>query len=116
MRAEFTKQTKLAAWDRSGQRCECYKLKKPTCNRQKIIGIPEYHHLVPAALGGSNDLDNCAVLSAKCHGLETRQETVPEVAKTRRIYEKRAGVRKSKRPMRKAPKNYDTFNRCWRDE
>lgn len=108
MRSEFSKKTMLAAWDRCGGNCECYMLKKPTCNRAKIIGRPEYHHLVAAALGGSNDLKNCAVLSPKCHRLETSEETVPEVAKSVRIFEKRAGIRRTKRPM---PKHKDPWGK-----
>lgn len=106
MRAEFSKKTKLEAWERSEGRCECYKLKRPTCNREKIIGTPEYHHMVPAALGGGNKLEDCAVLSKRCHRLETDNETVPEVSKTVRIYEKRAGIRRTRRPM---PKHRDPW-------
>ncbi len=94
-RAEFSKRVKLDAWARSGERCECYRLKNPTCNREKIIGTPEYHHIVEASVGGSNDLDNCLVMSKRCHRFLTETVTIPEVAKSVRIYEKRAGARTS---------------------
>lgn len=89
MRREFTKKTKLAAWERCRGVCEC------GCG-QKIITTPEYdHYPVPAALGGSNDLSNCRVLSKKCHRRITATHDVPEIAKSVRVFEKRIGVRKS---------------------
>jgi 5-methylcytosine-specific restriction endonuclease McrA len=88
IRAEFTKATKLAAWERCKGICEC------GCG-QKIIGTPEYHHVVPAALGGSNELNNCQVLQKRCHRVRTETIDVPEIAKSVRIAEKRAGVRKA---------------------
>lgn len=86
MRREFSKSTKLAAFERSGGRCEC------GCN-QPILGTPEYDHITPAAIGGSNDLDNCRVMAKRCHRVKT-SENRPEIDKTRRVLEKRAGVRK----------------------
>lgn len=90
MRAEFSKKTKLQAWERSGGICECGCM-------QKIIGIPEYDHFpVPASIGGSNDLSNCRVLSRKHHRLITNTKDIPALAKSQAIYEKRANVRKPK--------------------
>ena len=86
MRREFSKATKLAAWERSGGRCEC------GCG-QKIIGTPEYDHRLEDYVGGANDLVNCVVMSKRCHRLKTNANR-PEIDKTRRIAEKRAGVRK----------------------
>lgn len=92
-RAEFSKQTKLEAWKRCGGFCEC------GCGL-KILGVPEYDHIIPAAIGGSNDLDNCQVLMKKHHRDKT-DEDVPAISKSQRIYEKRAGLRRTKRPMAK---------------
>ena len=92
MRHEFSKKTKQSAWDRCAGYCEC------GC-RQKIVGTPEYHHNVHAAIGGGNDLDNCMVLSVKCHRLRTNKLDVPQIAKTKRISEKRVGIKKTSRPM-----------------
>jgi len=92
-RAEFPKKVKLAAWERSGGICECGCM-------LKIIGTPEYDHWpVPAALGGAGTLENCRVLSKKCHRLITAEKDVPAIAKSQRIFEKRVGVRRSKRPF-----------------
>ncbi|MEQ8822780.1 MAG: HNH endonuclease signature motif containing protein [Filomicrobium sp.] len=91
-RSEFSKKTKLAAWERSGGYCEC------GCN-QKIIGTPEYDHIIEDMIDGGNDLENCRVMTKKCHRLKT-EERRPELDKTRRSFEKRIGVRKRKgRPM-----------------
>lgn len=105
-RQEFPKKVKLAAFERCKGICEC------GCG-QKII-TAEYDHIVAAALGGSNDLDNCMVLDRRCHRKKTSSHDVPVIAKATRVFEKRAGLRKSRRGFRKAPKNYDTFNRQWR--
>lgn len=97
-RSEFSKKTMLQAWERCGGYCEC------GCGL-KIIGSVEYdHYPVPAALGGSNELENCRVLSKKCHRLITATKDQPAISKSQRIYEKRAGVRKTKRPFPKRPK------------
>ena len=98
-RAEFTKKTKLQAWERCKGICEC------GC-RQKIIGGVEYdHHPVPASLGGSNDLENCRVLMKKHHRVITAEVDQPALSKSQRIYEKRAGVRKPKgRGFQKDPR------------
>ena len=91
-RSEFTKKTKLEAWKRCEGFCEC------GC-QQKIIGIPEYDHIIEDAIDGGNDLENCMVMSKKCHALKTKERR-PEIDKTRRISEKNAGVRKRKgRPI-----------------
>lgn len=97
-RHEFSKKVKLAAWERCGGICECGCL-------MKIIGTPEYdHYPVPAALGGPGTIDNCRVLSKKCHRIITSRDDVPAIAKSQRIYEKRAGVRKTRRPFPSMPK------------
>lgn len=88
-RSEFTKRTKLAALARAGEVCEeC--LLRP---------VAEFDHAIPAAIGGGNDLANCVALCRRCHANKTRKRDVPQIAKSKRIAEKRAGVRKSKRPM-----------------
>lgn len=108
MRQEFSKTTRVAAWERCGGVCEC------GC-QQKIIGTPEYHHIVPAALDGSNDLENCAVLQKRCHRVRTAETDVPEIAKSRRIFEKRIGARGQGRGFPKPHPNYDPWTRRMRD-
>jgi len=87
-RAEFSKATKLAAWERCRGMCEC------GCG-QKIIGRPEYDHVIEDTLTHDNSLENCMVMAKRCHRIKT-DENRPEIDKTRRILEKRAGVRKGR--------------------
>jgi 5-methylcytosine-specific restriction enzyme A len=89
MRREFSRTTKLAAWDRCKGFCE-------SCH-QKIIGVAEYDHATPCALEGEPTLDNCVVLCARCHRIKTSRLDVPAIAKGKRIEKKRAGI-KSGRP------------------
>lgn len=106
-RAEFSKQTKLQAWDRCGGRCEC------GC-RLKVIGTPIYdHYPIPAALGGPATLDNCRVLDPKCNRRITYGHDIPAIAKSQRGFEKRIGVRKTKRPF---PKRRDPWGKQERGE
>ncbi len=100
-RDEFPKKIKIAAFERAGGRCEC------GCDL-KIIGIPEYdHYPVPAALGGMGTLDNCRVLSRKCHRRITAEVDVPAIAKSKRGYEKRLNVRAKSRGFRGPPKGME---------
>lgn len=89
-RREFSKATKLKAWERTQGRCE-------DCGCKIIAGQVEYDHVIEAYLGGGNTVSNCRVLCARCHVSKTAQRR-PEVDKTRRLVEKQANVR-SKRPM-----------------
>lgn len=88
-RKEFATKTKVSAFLRAGGRCEC------GCG-VKIVATAEYHHIVPAALGGNNDVSNCRVMLARCHRVQTSTIDVPQIAKSVRIFEKSIGARKSK--------------------
>lgn len=92
-RLEFSKATKTEAFLRSGGRCEC------GCGL-KILGDPEYDHIVPAAIGGGNDVGNCRVMSKKCHKRKTTQEDIPQIARSTRLAEKRMGLRTKKSGFR----------------
>jgi len=89
-RLEFSSLVKRDAFMRSNGRCEC------GCGR-KILGTPEYHHAVPAAIGGEATLENCVVMDPKCHRVRTARLDVPQIAKTKRIYAKRTGSGRTKR-------------------
>ena len=108
-RAEFTKQTKLDAWLRAGGRCEC------GCGL-KIVGTPEYHHIIEAAVGGDASLENCVVMDPKCHRRLTREETVPAVTRAKRLEEKRLGLRVKRGGFRKPPAGYDPWRRTMRED
>lgn len=89
-RAEFSKATCIARFKHAKGCCE-------TCGNE-IVGGAEYDHAVPCAVGGTNDFDNCRCLCVRCHRIKTSKVDVPQIAKSVRIFEKRAGVRKT-RPM-----------------
>jgi 5-methylcytosine-specific restriction endonuclease McrA len=55
-------------------------------------------HVLPLALGGSNEWENLAPVHNSCASEKTRKEAT-ERAKGRRIAEKHFGSRQSKRPM-----------------
>lgn len=94
MRREFSKKTTLAAWLRCNGKCE-------ECGNPIRTGNgPHYHHILEATLGGEPTLANCKVLCIRpCHSAITSGRS-GELSKTRRIEEKRMGLRKSSRPMR----------------
>lgn len=91
MRDEFSKKTKLAAWDRCKGKCEECEL--------KIISLPEYDHILEAYLGGDSTLENCRVLCRKCHARKTKSRR-PALDKTRRLLEKRVNARPKGRGFR----------------
>lgn len=104
MRQEFSKRTKLTAYERCKGICEC------GCG-QKIISAEYDHWPVPAAIGGSNELSNCRVLAKRCHRVITAEKDAPAIAKTRRVFEKRAGVRDKRRGFKKPPPGYSAWTR-----
>ena len=91
-RREFTNKTKLAA----------FKLSKGICSvcEMKIVGRPEYDHELPDGLGGSNSLDNCAVVCARCHSEKTHTEDRPMINKADRLYKKHHGIIRSKKSIK----------------
>jgi 5-methylcytosine-specific restriction endonuclease McrA len=101
-RLEFSKSTMRDAMKRAEGLCEGI---LPTGER---CGFPVDHkkhfdHIVPAALGGDNSLQNCAVLCIPCHDAKTRKIDVPMIAKAKRVSDKHHGIKLRSRGFRKAP-------------
>lgn len=104
-RREFTAKQKIAMWERAKGHCE-------RCKR-KIVGRlkPEYDHNVPEAVADKSKpltIDDGQCLCSECHAVKTNERSAgpasrgdkTEIAKTDRIIEKSAGVKKPKgRPM-----------------
>ncbi len=91
-RAEFTRTTKLAAWDRADGNCA-------DCGRKIFPGDgPEYDHIVALEHGGSNEPGNCQVLCVWCHKPKTRADMKVTV-RGRKARARHAGADKPKRPM-----------------
>jgi hypothetical protein len=63
-----------------------------------IQGRPHYDHWpVPAALGGPGTLENCRVLDPKHHKQITDSKDIPAIAKSKRVADKRIGLRQTHR-------------------
>lgn len=99
-RAEFSAPTKREAHLRSGGVCEAvgpdYGL--PTgqrCGNGLNLGV-EYDHLIEATLGGDNSLSNCRAICPACHRHKTSARA-GELAKTKRIADKRIKARGQKK-------------------
>src|SRR4051812_25861230 len=91
-RQEFSRRTKLQAWDRSDGRCEV-----PWCNAKLQTGRIEYDHRIPNELGGDNSLENCVVLCKPCHAAKTHKHDAPAIAKSRAVRASHVGARTVKR-------------------
>jgi 5-methylcytosine-specific restriction protein A len=97
-RQEFSRRTKLAAFDRCGGRCEA-------CGAKLQVGRIEFDHLTPCELGGTSAPDNCWVLCRGCHRDKTQLD-VATMAKSRAARARHVGARNSSRPLpcgRKSP-------------
>lgn len=88
-RAEFSKLTKRQAYQRCGGICEACCL--------VIQGTPEYDHKSPDFVSKDNSLENCQVLCYRCHRFKSAEDR-PEIDRTRRLEEKRLGLRVKRRP------------------
>jgi len=99
-RAEFNKATKRQALQRSGGLCEAsgkvYGLEPgQRCNAPLSYGVEFDHYPIRAADGGSAELTNCTAVCVRCHRWKTSKFDVPQVAKGKRLVEKRWGLRKA---------------------
>lgn len=90
MRREFTAKVKVAAYERSGGKCEA-------CTAPLRVGHVHYDHVVPDALGGEPTLMNCAVLCTACHAVKTTRQDVPQIAKMKRQRSAHIGAGKPSR-------------------
>lgn len=76
MRREFSKRTKLEAWQRAKGCCE-----GEGCGIKLDGKRVEYDHVIADALGGEPTLANCRVLCVVCHLGKTRSDA-GKIAKT----------------------------------
>ena len=57
-------------------------------------------HILPLALGGTNDSENLQVLCRPCHRIKTSKADIPRIAKTKRLKARHLGARSpSTRPI-----------------
>ena len=90
MRVEFTKKTRVAAWQRADGHCE-------RCGAILVIGKFAFDHINPSEFSGDNSLENCQCLCVGCHGAKTAKQDVPAIAKSNRIRSTAAGIRKDRK-------------------
>ena len=101
-RKEFSKQTKRQAWERCGGRCEACHL--------EIRGTPEYDHRNPDFVSKDNSLENCQCLCRRCHKFKSASDR-PQIDRTRRLEEKRLGLRQKRGGFRQPPPGYNAWTR-----
>lgn len=106
MRAEFSKKTKRQALERSQMKCEAigafYGLDNGVrCGASLAFGV-EFDHVVLAANGGDNSLENCAAVCIRCHRYKTRKHDIPTAAKTVRMQDKARGITAPKQTIKSA--------------
>jgi len=57
-------------------------------------------HIIPLALGGTNEPENLQILCKPCHQSKTSQADIPRIAKTKRLKARHLGARSpSARPI-----------------
>lgn len=110
--ADFSRKTKVAAWERADGRCEhdeFYRSQAPRdngdfirerCNKKLFPGDIFYDHIIPEAISHDNSRSNCQVLCRDHHDAKTHKADVPTIAKVKRIQAKHIGA-KPKRPASK---------------
>lgn len=101
-RHEFSRKIKCAAWERCGGRCEGQWLDDEIVTRCWApidIGNFHYDHIDPDWFSGCNDLSNCQVLCVVCHKEKTARDQT-NIAKSKRVRDKRSKALTSKRPFR----------------
>lgn len=97
--APFSKATKRAARERSGEKCEAvgtwYGLEEgQRCNAPLSKGV-EFDHIDLDANSRDNSLDNAAAVCIPCHRFKTKHRDIPLAAKTLRQQDKDKGIERA---------------------
>ena len=107
-RREFSAKTRRAAWERCGGLCEGI-IQTPLrlhgvglwaqCRAPIDVGSFHYDHVDPDWYSKDNELSNCQLLCRVCHSAKTKRD-VKDIAKSKRIIDKRIKARKPRgRPL-----------------
>lgn len=88
-RKPLTRSQRLAAYDEHGGTC-CVCL-QPIAPGERFID----EHIIPLALGGSNDKSNRGMAHIKCAAVKTKRD-VALIAKAKRVRMKHLGIKKKK--------------------
>ena len=84
-RQEFSKRTKLQAWERDNGICGRCKL--------PIVGErADFDHIIPDTFSHDCAVDNCMPVHIRCHRQKTSEEDIPRIAKSNRVRAKHLGI------------------------
>ena len=86
-RAEFSRTTNATVFLRANGKCE-------GCGARLKVGESEYDHVLPCALGGTNEPENCKLLCKVCHGAKSGDD-VRRIRKSDRQRDKHNGAWKA---------------------
>lgn len=86
MRIEFTKKTRILAFQRADGRCEI-------CGVKLYAGNVDFDHRIPAELGGDATLENCQALCRTHHKLKTKTDH-KNIGRARRVHAKHIGIKR----------------------
>ena len=95
-RIEFSKKTKVLAFERAKGRCENLETSsqfESPCGAKLYPGNCEFDHVIPAELGGDSSLSNCQVLCRNHHKNKTRKDQA-NIGRARRVHAKHLGIKK----------------------
>jgi len=92
MRAEFSKNTKLAAYQRANGVCEA-----EGCTALLMPGKFHYDHINPSEFSGDASLENCQCLCLAHHAEKTGKRDIPAISKSNRLRLRAAGIRRERK-------------------
>lgn len=98
MRREFSTAVRRAAWARANGACEMI-VDGRRCNAPIDLGGFHYDHTIPVWFCDDATLENCQVVCVPCHRDKTNRD-LGNIAKSKRIINKRIKATKSKRGFR----------------
>ena len=97
VRREFSTKTKREAWERCNGMCEMNR-NGVRCGAPIDLGRFIYDHLDPDWYSKDNELENCQVICLPCNREKTAKDQ-GDIAKSKRIIDKRMKARKPGRAM-----------------
>ncbi len=97
-RREFSRKTKRLAWERCGGQCEMIR-GGVRCTAPIDLGRFIYDHIDPTWYSKNNELENAQVICLPCNADKTAADQ-GNIAKSKRIRDKRIKAKTAKRPFR----------------
>ena len=98
MRQEFSKKTRVLAFQRAGGVCENVDVDGHRCTVKLAAGWFTFDHTIPFEISGDSSLENCQCL-CKLHDKKKTRKDQADIGKARRVHAKHIGARVTQRPM-----------------